>query len=47
MMGLEKSPYQQDIDLLAEARAQMLITEEEYQQQCLGMQMAYGAQYGS
>ena len=44
MMGLEKSPYQQDIDLLAEARAQMLITEEEYQQQRLGMQMAYGAQ---
>ena len=47
MMGLEKSPYQQDIDLLAEARAQMLITEEEYQQQRLGMQMAYGAQYGA
>lgn len=47
MMGLEKSPYQQDIDLLAEARAQMLITEEEYQQQRLGMQMDYGAQYGA
>ncbi|WP_426978722.1 tape measure protein [Acinetobacter johnsonii] len=47
MMGLEKSPYQQDIDLLAEARKQMLITEEEYQQQRLGMQMAYGAQYGA
>jgi len=47
MMGLEKSPYQQDMDLLAEARAQMLITEEEYQQQRLGMQMAYGAQYGA
>lgn len=47
MVGLEKSPYQQDMDLLAEARAQMLITEEEYQQQRLGMQMAYGAQYGA
>lgn len=47
MMGLDKSPYQQDIDLLAEARAQMLITEEEYQQQRLGMQMAYGSQYGA
>ena len=47
MMGLEKSPYQQDMDLLTEARAQMLITEEEYQQQRLGMQMAYGAQYGA
>ncbi|NWK64116.1 hypothetical protein HYI12_16530 [Acinetobacter sp. SwsAc3] len=47
MMGFEKSPYQQDMDLLAEARAQMLITEEEYQQQRLGMQMAYGAQYGA
>lgn len=47
MMGLDESPYQQDMDLLAEARAQMLITEEEYQQQRLGMQMAYGAQYGA
>lgn len=47
MMGLEKSPYQQDMDLLAEARAHMLLTEEQYQQQRLGMQMAYGAQYGA
>lgn len=47
MMGLDKSPYQQDMDLLADAREQMLITEEEYQQQRLQMQMAYGAQYGS
>lgn len=47
MMGLEKSPYQQDMDLLADARAQMLITEEEYQQQRLAMQMSYGAQYGA
>ncbi len=47
MMGLDKLPYQQDMDLLAEARKQMLITEEEYQQQRLQMQMAYGAQYGA
>lgn len=47
MMGLDKSPYQQDIDLLAEAREQMLITEDEYQQQRLAMQMSYGAQYGA
>ncbi|AXQ21835.1 hypothetical protein BEN71_07055 [Acinetobacter wuhouensis] len=47
MMGLEKSPYQQDIDLLAEARKHMLLTEEEYQQQRLAMQMSYGAQYGA
>lgn len=47
MMGLDKSPYQQDMDLLAEARAHMLITEEEYQQQRLAMQMSYGAQYGA
>ncbi|QSG85607.1 hypothetical protein [Acinetobacter indicus] len=47
MMGLDKSPYQQDMDLLAEARKQMLITEEEYQQQRLQMQMAYGSRYGA
>lgn len=47
MVGLEESPYQQDMDLLAKAREQMLITEEEYQQQRLAMQMSYGAQYGS
>lgn len=47
MMGLEKSPYQQDMDLLAEARKHMLLTEEEYQQQRLAMQMSYGAQYGA
>ena len=47
MMGLEKSPYQQDIDLLAEARKQMLITEDEYQQQRLAMQLSYGSQYGA
>ncbi|WP_180073755.1 hypothetical protein [Acinetobacter sp. YH12231] len=47
MMGLDKSPYQEDMDLLAEARKQMLLTEEEYQQQRLAMQMSYGAQYGA
>lgn len=47
MMGIEQSPYQQDIDLLAKAREQMLITEEEYQQQRLAMQLAYGSQYGA
>lgn len=47
MMGLDDSPYQQDMDLLAEARKQMLITEEEYQQQRLAMQMSYGSQYGA
>lgn len=41
------SPYQQDIDLLAEARKQMLITEEDFQRQKLALQMNYGAQYGS
>jgi hypothetical protein len=41
------SPYQQDIDLLAEARKQMLITEEDFQRQRLALQMNYGAQYGS
>lgn len=47
MMGLGDSPYKQDVDLLADARKQMLITEEEYQQQRLGMQVKYGSQYGS
>lgn len=47
MVGLEESPYQQDMDLLAKAREQMLITEEEYQQQRLAMQMSYGTQYGA
>ena len=47
MMGLDDSPYKQDMDLLAEARAQMLITEEEYQQQRLAMQLSYGSQYGA
>ena len=47
MMGLDESPYQQDMDLLAKARKQMLITEEEYQQQRLAMQVKYGTAYGS
>src|SRR5690606_17221153 len=41
------SPYQQDIELLAEARKQMLITEEDFQRQKLALQMNYGAQYGT
>lgn len=45
MMGLDKSPYQQDMDLLAEARAQMLITEEEYQNARLQLQAKSTASY--
>ena len=45
MMGLEDSPYQQDMDLLAEARAQMLITEEEYQRDRLALQVGYSGEY--
>ena len=47
MMGLDESPYQQDMNLLTKAREKMLITEELYQQQRLGMQLKYGSQYGS
>lgn len=47
MMGLDQSPYQQDMDLLKAARDQMLITEDEYQRQRLEMQLSYGAQYGA
>lgn len=39
------SPYQQDIDLLAEARKQMLITEEEYQNARLQLQATSTASY--
>lgn len=46
-MGLDESPYQQDMNLLKAARDQMLITEEEYQRQRLEMQLSYGAQYGA
>lgn len=45
--GVEKSPYQQDIDLLDKALKHKLFLEEDYQQQRLVMQMAYGAQYGA
>jgi len=45
--GVEKSPYQQDIDLLDKALKHKLFLEEDYQQQRLAMQMAYGAQYGA
>jgi len=45
--GVEKSPYQQDIDLLDKALKHKLFLEEEYQQQRLAMQMSYGTQYGS
>ncbi|WP_180110782.1 transglycosylase SLT domain-containing protein [Acinetobacter sp. YH12098] len=45
MMGLDKSPYQEDMDLLAEARAQMLITEEEYQNARLQLQAKSTASY--
>nr|WP_315280321.1 hypothetical protein [uncultured Acinetobacter sp.] len=45
--GEQENPYQQDIDLLAKAREQMLITEEDFQRQKLALQMNYGAQYGS
>lgn len=47
MMGLDESPYQQDMNLLKAARDEMLITEEEYQRQRLEMQLSYGAQYGA
>lgn len=47
MMGLDDSPYQQDMNLLKAARDEMLITEEEYQRQRLEMQLSYGAQYGA
>lgn len=43
----QDSPYQQDIDILKSAREQMLITEEDYQQQRLALQMNYGGQYGA
>lgn len=45
MMGLDESPYQQDMDLLAKARKQMLITEEEYQRDRLSIQIGYGGEY--
>ncbi|PZQ93495.1 MAG: hypothetical protein DI542_01250 [Acinetobacter johnsonii] len=47
MMGLEKSPYQQDMDLLAEARAQMLITEDEYYRNRANLQVQWGSSFVS
>lgn len=40
-----ESQYQRDIDLLKEARDQMLITEEEYQRDRIALQTGYGAEY--
>ena len=40
-----ESQYQRDIDLLKEARDQMLITEEEYQRDRIALQAGYGAEY--
>ncbi|WP_168378334.1 hypothetical protein [Acinetobacter cumulans] len=45
--GAQKSPYQNDVDLLQEALRQKLIDEKEYQQQRLRLQLIYGAQYTS
>jgi len=47
MLGMDESPYQQDMDLLAQAREHMLITEEDYQQKRLQLQTMYGSQYGA
>lgn len=43
----EELPFDQDARLLKAARDEMLITEEEYQQQRLAMQLSYGSQYGA
>lgn len=40
-----ESQYQRDIDLLKDARDQMLITEEEYQRDRIALQTGYGAEY--
>lgn len=40
-----ESQYQRDIDLLKEARDQMLITEEEYQRDRIALQAGYGGEY--
>ncbi|ENV00909.1 hypothetical protein F969_00086 [Acinetobacter variabilis] len=45
--GPEKSQYQEDIELLQQARDQMLLTEEDFQQKKLQLQAAYGGQYAS
>lgn len=43
----QDSPYEEDMDILKSAREQMVITEEDYQQQRLALQMNYGSQYGA
>lgn len=45
--GPAESPYDEDIELLARAREQMLITEEDFQQKKLQLQAVYGGQYAS
>lgn len=45
--GIEKSPYEQDIDLLDKALKHKLFLEKDYHQQRLAMQLAYGSQYGA
>lgn len=44
--GEQDSPYENDLKLLQAARKEGLVIEEEYQQQRLALQIAYGAQYG-
>lgn len=45
--GVQKTPYQEDMELLQDARTQMLLTEEEYFKQRQLLQATYGAQYGA
>ena len=45
--GVEKSPYQQDIDLLQQARDQMLITEQDYQRKRREVQLTHGGAYAA
>jgi len=45
--GIEKSPYEQDIDLLDKALKHKLFLEKDYHQQRLAIQLAYGSQYGA
>ncbi len=43
--GVEKSPYQQDIDLLDKALKHKLFLEEDYQRDRLALQIGYGGEY--
>lgn len=45
--GVEESPYQQDIDLLQQARDQMLITEQDYQRKRREVQLTHGGAYAA